>query len=144
MAPSSFLFTVARQSTSSAGLPHPSGSALVWRRPSCTTGLHPSVFSSSLPSSGSVRLLHPLGSSSVLCCSSSTVASRNPHLRVGCRHHLFRLGPPDPPRRPCSLALRLCLKLLLHLLRHCWSAPWSRQPFLLHGSSLRRLHHGPP
>ncbi len=68
----------------------------------------------------------------------------DPRLCVGRRHHLLRLGPPDPPHRPCSSALHLHLGLLLHLLRHRWSAPWSQRPFLLHGSSLRRLHCGPP
>ncbi len=76
MVPSSLLSTVARQSSSSAGLPRPSGTALVWRRPSCTSGLHSSGFASSLHPSGSVRLLHPLGSSSLLCHSGSTAASR--------------------------------------------------------------------
>ncbi len=57
---------------------------------------------------------------------------------------LLCLGPPDPPRCPGSSALRLRLGLLHHLLRRRWSAPWSRRPFLLHGSSLRQLHRGPP
>ncbi len=74
MAPSSLLSAVAHLSTGSAGLPRPSGSALVWRRPSCTSGLHSSGCASSLRPSGSVRLLHPLGSSSVLCRSGSTAA----------------------------------------------------------------------
>ncbi len=54
-----------------------------------------------------------------------------PLLRVGRRHHVLRLGPPDPPRYPCSLALRLSLRLLLHLLCHCWSVippPWLLPP----------------
>ncbi len=67
----------------------------------------------------------------------------DPHLHLGHRRHLLCLGPPDPPRRPCSSALRLRLRLLLHLLRRRWPAPWSRRPSLLHGSSLRRLHCGP-
>ncbi len=53
------------------------------------------------------------------------------------RRNLLHLGPPDPPRRSCSSALRIHLGLLLHLLHRCWSAPWSRQLFNLHGSSLR-------
>ncbi len=61
-------------------------------------------------------------------------------LHLSSRSHLFRLGPPDPLHHPGSSALRLCLGLLL---RH-WSAPWSRQPFLHHGSSLCRLHRGLP
>ncbi len=81
MASSLLLSTVARQSTSSAGLPRPSGSALVWRRPPCTSGLHSSSFASSLRPSGFVRLLHPLGSSSLLCRSGSTAASRIHALR---------------------------------------------------------------
>ncbi len=76
MAPSSLLSTVAWQSTSSSGLPRPSGSALVWLRPSYTSELHSSVFALSLHPSGSVRLLHPLGSSSLFCHSGSTMPSR--------------------------------------------------------------------
>ncbi len=52
-------------------------------------------------------------------------------------------GPPDPRHPPGSLALRLHLGLLLHLLCRRWSAPWSRRPSILHGSSHRRLHCGP-
>ncbi len=66
MAPSSLLSALARQSTASARLPRPSGSALVWRRPSCASELHSSGCSSSLLPSSSVRLLHPLGSTLVL------------------------------------------------------------------------------
>ncbi len=44
--------------------------------------------------------------------------------------------PPDPPHHPASSALHLHLGLLHHLLRQRWLAPWSYQPFLLHGSSL--------
>ncbi len=74
VAPSSLLSAVAHLSTGSAGFPRPSGSALVWRRPSCASGLHSSGCASSLRPSGSVRLLHPLGSSSVLWRSGSTAA----------------------------------------------------------------------
>ncbi len=74
MAPCSLLSAVAHLSTGSAGLPRPSGSALVWRRPSCASGLHSSGCALALRPSGSVRLLHPLGSSSVLCHSGSTEA----------------------------------------------------------------------
>ncbi len=52
------------------------------------------------------------------------------------------LRPPDTPRRPGLSALRLRPGLLSHLLCHRKSAPWSRQPFLHHGSSLHRLHRG--
>ncbi|KAI2661132.1 Cell surface glycoprotein 1 [Labeo rohita] len=55
------------------------------------------------------------------------------------------VGPPAPPGSlplPGSLALRLRLGLLHQRLRLRRSAPWSRQPFLHHGSSLRRLHRG--
>ncbi len=48
MAPSSLLSTVARQSTRSAGLSRPSGSAFVSRRPSVASGLHSSSCASSL------------------------------------------------------------------------------------------------
>ncbi len=44
----SWLCQVTSWSTGSAGLPHPSGSALVWRRPSCASGLHSSGCTSSL------------------------------------------------------------------------------------------------
>ncbi len=48
--------------------------------------------------------------------------------------------PLQNPQHPSgSFALRLRLGLL-----HRWSAPWSRWPFLIHGSSLRRLHRGSP
>ncbi len=50
------------------------------------------------------------------------------------------LGPPDPPCRPGSSALCLRPGLLSHPLRRRRSAPWSRQPFLHHVSSLHRLH----
>ncbi|KAI2659445.1 Titin [Labeo rohita] len=63
-------------------------------------------------------------------------------LRLGRQSLGLRLGPPDPRCRPGSSALRLCLGLLRQLLRLCRSAPWSRQPFLHHGSSLHRLHRG--
>ncbi len=46
--PSSLLSAVARQSTSSAGLPRPSGSDLVCCRPSTALGLHSSCYTSSL------------------------------------------------------------------------------------------------
>lgn len=48
------------------------------------------------------------------------------------------LGPTGPRHPTGSLALRL------RLLHQCQAAPWSQRPFLFHGSSLRRLHHGPP
>ncbi|XP_026130427.1 uncharacterized protein LOC113110459 isoform X2 [Carassius auratus] len=67
---------LSQHSTSSAWLPLPSCSTLVWRRPSCASGLNSSGFTSSLRHSDSIRLLHPLGSISVLCRSCSTVASR--------------------------------------------------------------------
>ncbi len=92
MAPSSLLSAVARQSTSSARLPHPSGSALVWRRPSCTSGLHSSGFASSLRPSGSIRLLHPFGSS-VICHSLYMIyiylQQEKKHLLCSVSFHLF-------------------------------------------------------
>ncbi|KAI2650613.1 FMRFamide-related peptides type HF-4 [Labeo rohita] len=63
-------------------------------------------------------------------------------LRLGRQSLGLRLGPPDPRCRPGSSALRLRLGLLRQRLRLRRSAPWSRQPFLHHGSSLRRLHRG--
>ncbi len=56
----------------------------------------------------------------------------DPHLHLGRQCYLLRRGPPDPPCCSFSMALCLRLRLLLHLLHHCWSAPWSRRPFLLH------------
>ncbi|KAI2651799.1 Tetratricopeptide repeat protein 17 [Labeo rohita] len=75
MAPSSLLSTMARQSTSSAGIPRLSSSALVSHRPSATSGL-PSP-ATPCPSR-SDSLLLPFGSTLVLCCSSSTVAFQIP------------------------------------------------------------------
>ncbi|KAI2655727.1 FMRFamide-related peptides type HF-4 [Labeo rohita] len=63
-------------------------------------------------------------------------------LRLGRQSLGLRLGPPDPRCRPGSSALLLRLRLLRQRLRLSRSAPWSRQPFLHHGSSLRRLHRG--
>ncbi len=68
----------------------------------------------------------------------------DPRLRLSRRSHLRHLGPPNPPRRPGSLALRFRHGLHHHLLHHCQSDPWSRQPFLHHGSSLCQLHRGSP
>ncbi|KAL0200276.1 hypothetical protein M9458_003463, partial [Cirrhinus mrigala] len=81
-----------------------------------------------------------------LCLSplSLRLCHRPPDLRL-CFGHPSpgpRLRPPGPWCRLDSLALRLGLHL--HLLHRRRSAPWSRQPFLHHGSSLCRLHHGPP
>ncbi len=142
MASSSLVSTGARQSTNSTGLPHPSGSTLVSRPPTSTSGLHSSSFAPSFRPSGSVGLLLPSSSTSVLCRSASGLPDLRLHLsRQSLRLHL---GPPDPLLHPGSSALCRHLGLHLHLLRRHWSAPWSRRPFLLHGSSLRRLHRGPP
>ncbi len=107
--------------TSSAGLPSPSSFTLVSRRPSATSGLHFSGYTSSLwlcQAPPSIQL-GPL----------SLQLQRgllNPHLRLGHRSHLLCLGPPDPPCRAGSLVLCLHLRLLLHLLRRHHLAPWSR------------------
>ncbi len=133
--------TMAPSSLLSAGLPHLSGSALVCRRPSAASGLHSSDCTSSLQlcqASPSLQL-HLAPQSLRLHC-----VLPDPCLRLGRRRHLPCLGPPDPRCRPGSSALRLHLGLLHHLLRRHRSAPWSRQPFLHHGSFLRRLHCGPP
>ncbi|KAI2662375.1 Nuclear factor of activated T-cells, cytoplasmic 3 [Labeo rohita] len=74
MAPSSFLSAVASQSTSSTGLPLPSGSALVSHGPSATSRLHCTSFTLSLCPSGSVGLLVPSSSTLVLCHSGFTAA----------------------------------------------------------------------
>ncbi len=82
MTPSSLLSTMARQSTSSAGLPHPSGSALVCCRSSSTLGLHSSSYTSSL----------------WLC-------QAPPSLRLHlCRSASVPSAPPDPPHCPGSLS----------------------------------------
>ncbi len=67
----------------------------------------------------------------------------SPDLRLSRQSPHLHLGPPDPWHPPGSLALHLRLRLLHHLLRRRWSAPWSRRPSLLHGSSLCWLHRGP-
>ncbi len=122
MTPSSLLSAVAHQSTSSAGLPHPSGSALVCCQSSSTLGLHSSGYTSSL----------------WLC-------QAPPSLRLHlCRSASVPSAPPEPPHCPGLLALCLRLGVLYHLLRRRQSAPLNRQPFLHHGSSLCRLHHGSP
>ncbi|KAI2668447.1 Titin [Labeo rohita] len=75
---------------------------------------------------------------------SSVAPAPPPDLRLCLGHQSLglRLGPSDPRCRPGSSALRLRLGLLRQRLRLRRSAPWSRQPFLHHGSSLRRLHRG--
>ncbi|KAL0191148.1 hypothetical protein M9458_013846, partial [Cirrhinus mrigala] len=52
-APGSLVSTIARWPTSSTGLPSPSGSALVGRRPAIASGLHSSGCASSLRPTGS-------------------------------------------------------------------------------------------
>ncbi len=63
MAPSSLCSAVSRQSTGSAGLPRPSGSALVCQRPSAAP--QDSTPPATPRPAGSVRLLLPFGSASV-------------------------------------------------------------------------------
>ncbi|KAI2653819.1 Cell surface glycoprotein 1 [Labeo rohita] len=94
----------------------------------------PALLGSSLP------LAQP--PSSVAPAPPRTSGSPDLRLRLGRQSLGLRLGPPDPRCRPGSSALRLRLGLLRQLLRLCQSAPWSRQPFLHHGSSLHRLHRG--
>ncbi len=134
MAPSSLLSAVAHQSASSAGLPHPSGSTLVSYRPSAASGLHSSGYISSLRLyQGPPSLWFHLGPLSLrLHC-----GLPEPHLCLSHQSHLLRLGLPDLPHQPGSSSLHLGL---LHLLCRRLSCPWSRQPFLHHGSSLRQLH----
>ncbi len=78
LAPGSLVSTVARDSTSSTGLPRPSGSALVSRPPAYSKGLLSSSSASSLHPFGSVRLLPPSGSTFILCHSGSAAALRIP------------------------------------------------------------------
>ncbi len=109
MAHSSVLSTMAHQSTSSTGLPRPSGSTLIGRRPALSSGLNFSGFTLSLRSPGSVGLLRPslrlhLGPLSLqLHC-----GLLEPRLRLGWLSHLL-LGPPDPLHNPGSAALHLHL-----------------------------------
>ncbi|KAL0203392.1 hypothetical protein M9458_001410, partial [Cirrhinus mrigala] len=73
---SSLVSTVAHWSTSSTGLYHPSGSALVGRRPVIASGLHSSGCVLLLHPTGSVGLLPPSSSASVLCCFGSAADLR--------------------------------------------------------------------
>ncbi|KAI2661347.1 Serine--tRNA ligase [Labeo rohita] len=108
MAPSSLLFTLARQSTSSTGLPRPSGSALVSHQPSAASGLHASGSASSLQPSGSVRLPPSLQLHLGPLLLHLHCAFPDPHLRLGCLSNPLDFCPPDPLRHPGSSALRLC------------------------------------
>ncbi|KAL0170432.1 hypothetical protein M9458_035028, partial [Cirrhinus mrigala] len=127
------------QSTSSARFPCPFGSTMVNRRPSVASDSSGCTLSLQLcQAPPSLRLhLSPL----LLQLHHSLPDSR---LHLGRLSHLFHLSPPDPPHHPGSSALRLRLRLRLLLLHHQRLAPWSRQPFLHHGSSLHRLHCGSP
>ncbi|KAL0188528.1 hypothetical protein M9458_015627, partial [Cirrhinus mrigala] len=93
-----------------------------------------------LAPSGPVRLLHPFGSSLVLCRSVSTTA---------CWIHASVAGAISSTSALRILLVTLAHRLsvytsglLCHLLRRYWSTTWSHQPFLLHGSSLRQFHCG--
>ncbi|XP_042570873.1 uncharacterized protein LOC122135491 [Cyprinus carpio] len=93
---------------------------------------HPVPWDSTPPASprptGSVRLLQPLGSTSVLCHSGSAAAFQI-HASVSvagaiCSALVLWILPIALD----SSAICLCLGLLRHLLRRRWSAPWSHQP----------------
>ncbi|KAI2659097.1 Translation initiation factor IF-2 [Labeo rohita] len=94
------------------------GSALVWHRPSCASGLHSSGFTSSLRPccSGSITAfqIHATGSSSALLILLVTLPHR---LSVSAWGSFTTCSPTV--------------------------GPWSPQPFLLHGSFLHQFHHGP-
>ncbi len=76
-APSSLASTVIHRSSSSTGLPRPSGSALVRRRPAIASGLLSSGCASSLRPTGSVGLLPPFSSTWVLSRSCSAADLRS-------------------------------------------------------------------
>ncbi len=102
--------TVTRLSISSTGLPRPSGSALVGRRPAIASGLRSSGYASSLHPTGSVGLLPPASSTWVLGRSGFGSPPWSPEPSA----------PPWPPRSSASPwlvgSLLLCLGLLNHLL----------------------------
>ncbi len=132
MAPSSHISTVAHQSTRFAGLPQS-----LW--------LHLGQSSTICRLRTPLLWLRFIPLSLCLCQASPYLPLHHgiPDPRFGRWSQLLRLGSPDPPHLPGSSSLRLYYGLHHHLLRHRWSAPWSRQPFLHHGSSLR-LHRGLP
>ncbi|XP_073687784.1 protein NLRC3-like [Garra rufa] len=103
MAPSSLLSAAARKSTSSIGLPCPCGSALVWHRPSCASGLHSYGCASFLCPTGSVTVLP----SFQVHLGPMSAPPRPPGSTALCRSpvRLFSLSPwifssPSPPRAP--------------------------------------------
>ncbi len=131
-APSSLASTVTHRSTSSTGLPHPSGSALVGRRPAIASGLLSSGCSSSLHPTGSVGLLPPLCSTWVLSCSGVYLQSSVSATRA--------LGSTLAPR---ILSIPLARWLSVSGSSTTCSAAVVRPPGVGgHPSSLRRLHHG--
>ncbi|KAL0156833.1 hypothetical protein M9458_048079, partial [Cirrhinus mrigala] len=118
----------------------PSGSTLVCCQPSCASGPNSSDFTSFLclcPAlSGSIRLLHPFGSTLVLCRSSSTTMAFRIHASASVARAMYSTS-----------TLRILLVTLAHRLSvsasgssaTCATAisqpPWSCQPFLLHKSA---------
>ncbi len=162
-APSSLASTITRRSISSTGLPRSSSSALVGRQPAIASGLLSFGCASSLRLRlGWVSTRHRLWTPFFWLC---LVAMSH---RLYWAPFFPPASPwssvtPAPPRISASVArafsstlapriigIPLSLvgypsstRLLCHLFRHRQSAPWSRLPFLLHGSSLCRLHRGP-
>ncbi len=128
--------TIASSSLLSAGIPRPSGYALVSRRPALTS----SGLTSTFRPSGSVGLRPPAPPWSSVTPAPSRSSGFSACASIA---RPICLGPPHPLRHPGSRALCLQAGLLSHLLRQCQLAPCIRQPFLFYGSSLHWLHHGP-
>lgn len=88
---------------------------------------HPAPQHSTLPDvlrpSGSIRLLNPFGSSTVLSCSGSALDFWISVTALVARALSSTL---DPRHLPGLLALHLHLGLLRPLLCRCWPAPWSQ------------------
>ncbi|KAI2657389.1 RHO1 GDP-GTP exchange protein 1 [Labeo rohita] len=110
---SSLISTGARQSTSSTGLPRPSGSALVSCPPNSTSGLHSSGCASSFRPSGSVGLCLP--------SSSTSGSSASPWL----------ICSPSPPRAPLPAPPLLVGPLESSALHPPWLLPPSAPPWAM-------------
>ncbi len=137
LAPGSLVSTMARHSSSSTGLPHPSGFALVSRLPVNSTVLY---------SSSSASFLHPFGSSLPKAPPSSSVTSAPPRHSGSLPplHSPVPLNLPRPSRSSVSHRLCGCSAPTWALTTAASSPsvapPWFQRSHLHHGSSRRRLH----